>query len=103
MTKKVKKEQTNWILEKIPKKEEIAVQFCVEKAGKTDIIAIITREIFGEKCQIYEVNSVDKSLILLGSGKNPAALEEKFVGSDNENFVLIKSKKKQTKNKQKTK
>ena len=66
MTKKVKKEQINWILEKIPKKEEIAVQFCVEEAGKTDIIAIITREIFGEKYQIYEVNSVDKSLILLG-------------------------------------
>lgn len=102
--KKAKDNTKNWIADKISQKEEIAVQFCSEKAGKTDIIAIITRDFFGEKYQIYEVDSVDKTVILLGKATNPNDLEEKYISSKDGNLIVVKPKTKtqtQTKEKQK--
>ena len=101
--KKTKDNNKNWITEKISPKEEIAVQFCSEKAGKTNIIAIITRDFFGEKYQIYEVNFVDKTVTLLGRANNPNDLEEKYIGSKDGNLVVVKSKTKIKTTKIKTK
>ena len=71
-----------WILNYPFKKETIATQFYNETKKGKEYIAILTYNGYTEEFSMYEVNNEDKSLLLLGKGKSPTKLEEKFIGQN---------------------
>ena len=84
-----------WILNYPFKKETIATQFYNETKKGKEYIAILTYNGYTEEFSMYEVNNEDKSLLLLGKGKSPTKLEEKFIGQNkaSEGYKIKKSKK----------
>lgn len=71
-----------WILNYPLKKETIATQFYNETKKGKEYVAILTYNGYTEEFSMYEVNNEDKSLLLLGKGKSPTKLEEKFIGQN---------------------
>lgn len=65
----------NWFMDKIPKKENIVVQY----TNSGNLIAISTRDGYTGEFKMYKVDNEDKSLLLLGKGKDPSKLENKFL------------------------
>ena len=84
-----------WILNYPFKKETIATQFYNETKKGEEYVAILTYNSYTEDYAMYEVNNEDKSLLLLGKGKSPTKLEEKFIGQNktSEGYKIKKPKK----------
>lgn len=84
-----------WILNYPFKKEKIATQFYNETKKGKEYIAVLTYNSYTEEFSMYEVNNEDKSLLLLGKGKSPTKLEEKFIGQNkaSEGYKIKRPKK----------
>lgn len=84
-----------WILDYPFKRETIVTQFYNETKKGKEYIAVLTYNGYTEDFSMYEVNNEDKSLLLLGKGKSPTKLEEKFIGQNkaSEGYKIKKPKK----------
>ena len=84
-----------WILKYPFKKEKIITQFYNETKKEKEYIAILTYNSYTEDFSMYEVNNEDKILLLLGKGKSPTKLEEKFIGQNksSEGYKIKRPKK----------
>lgn len=84
-----------WILDYPFKKETITTQYYNETKKGKEYVAVLTYNAYTEEFSIYEVNNEDKSLLLLGKGKSPTKLEEKFIGQNkaSEGYKIKRPKK----------